>query len=88
VPTLATLLKQGDVRVRRAAALALVNTASPSALAPLAQALDDRDHEVRYLAVIGLAEITGQNDWRPSADTFREREADYLSHWEQWRKAR
>lgn len=88
VPTLATLLRQGDDRVRVAAARALVNTASPSAIDPLAEALDDRDSQVRFYAVLGLAKITGQNDWRPNTDDFRDREASYLSHWKEWRRGR
>jgi HEAT repeat protein len=88
VPALATLLRQGNDPVRRAAASALVNTASPSAIDALAQALDDGDYEVRYDAVVGLAEITGQRAWRPTRDDFRNREATYLSYWKEWRRAR
>jgi hypothetical protein len=88
VPTLTTLLKEGDDPIRRAAASALVNTASPSAIDPLAEALDDRDYQVRYYAVIGLAEITGQSDWRPNTDDFRNREGSYLSHWKEWKRGR
>lgn len=88
VPTLGTLLKQGDDPVRRAAAEALASTASPDGIDALAQALYDPDHQVRYYAVIGLAEITGQKDWRPIADTFRDREAEYLSHWKDWNRGR
>ena len=88
VPTLATLLKQGRAPVRRAAASALARTASPSAIDALAQALDDGDHQVRYYAVIGLADITGQPSRRPNADDFRDREASYLSYWKEWRRAR
>jgi HEAT repeat protein len=88
VPTLTTLLRQGDDPVRRAAAAALLNTASPGAIDALARALDDGDYQVRYYAVVGLADITGQRGWRPSRDVFRAREASYLSHWKEWRGAR
>jgi len=88
VPTLATLLRQGNDPVRRAAASALVHTASQSAIDALAQALDDGDYQVRYYAVVGLADITGQRDWRPNTDDFRDREASYLSYWKEWRRAR
>jgi hypothetical protein len=88
VPTLATLLRQGNDPVRRAAASALVHTASPSAIDALAQALDDGDYQVRYYAVVGLADITGQRDRRPNTDDFRNREATYLSYWKEWRRAR
>jgi HEAT repeat protein len=88
VPILVTLLRQGGDPVRRAAAFALVHTASPSAIDALAQALGDPDHEVRYYAVMGLADITGQPDRRPSTFDFRDREASYLSYWKEWARGR
>ena len=68
VPTLTRLLSAGDVEARRAAVEALRNTNSPSAIAPLTKALEDADTDVQYVAVIGLAEITGQSEWRPGPD--------------------
>jgi hypothetical protein len=88
VPTLVTLLERGDEQARRAAASALMHTASPSATDALVRALDDPDGQVRYYAVVGLADITGKADWRPSPLGFREREAIYLGYWKGWAGAR
>ncbi|HXE91721.1 MAG TPA: HEAT repeat domain-containing protein [Terriglobales bacterium] len=84
IPSLHALLKAPDASSRRAAALALRNTASRQALEALASALRDGDPEVRYYAVIGLAEITGQPEWRPLEEDFHADQARYLSHWLQW----
>ncbi len=84
VPGLARLLSGGDTETRRAAVEALRNTSSPSAVTALAKALEDTDSDVRYVAVIGLAEITGQNEWRPGPDEFAEDDARYLRYWRDW----
>jgi hypothetical protein len=83
IPALARLLTSSDNRTRRAAASGLRRTRSPSALQVLATALDDADWEVRYYAVIGLAEISGENAWRPDVDTFRRSEERYVSYWKE-----
>jgi hypothetical protein len=87
IPPLRRLLAAADAHTRRAAALALRNTQSPRALPSLVLALDDSDQEVRYYAVIGLAEITGDSEWRPLMDEFGTEEATYISHWRQWAAA-
>src|SRR5260221_5146127 len=84
VPGLARLLSAGDTETRRAAVEALRNTNSPSSIAALAKALEDADTDVRYIGVIGLAEITGQNEWRPGPDEFAEDDARYLRYWRDW----
>ncbi len=85
VPQLALILKNApEAFGRRSAASALRNTASRTALAPLSTALNDPDFEVRYYGVIGLAEITGQNDWRPLLEEFQNSQQKYLSHWREW----
>jgi hypothetical protein len=84
VPILRTLLGAPEVEARRAVALALRNTGSRDAIPALTLALDDSDGEVRYYGVIGLAEITGENEWRPLMEEFRTHESRYLSHWRQW----
>jgi len=81
VPSLSRLVRAEDVETRRAAASALRHTGSRSALEPLAQALRDGDFEVRYDAVIGMAEITGQSDWAPNMELFQSREQDFLRPW-------
>ena len=84
VPSLSRLLRAQDIETRRAAASALRHTGSRSALEPLAHALGDGDFEVRYEAVIGLGEITGQSDWGPGMDVFQSEESKYLEHWREW----
>ena len=54
---------------------------SSGVLTALARALDDSDQQVRYSAVAGLAEITGETKWMPSIPLFKEDESPYLAHW-------
>jgi hypothetical protein len=85
VPALDQILRHApDVQARRSAAFALRNTGSLSATRPLAHALGDPDLEVRYYAVIGLAEITGDREWRPLLQDYQSQEQHYLSHWQEW----
>jgi hypothetical protein len=85
IPGLGQILRSApDAESRRAAAAALRKTGSASAKNFLLAALDDRDLEVRYYAVIGLAEITGQSEWRPLMDEYKSNEQRYLLHWQDW----
>lgn len=85
VPALDQMLSHApDVETRRSAAFALRNTGSRTAIDPLVRALGDSDQEVRYYAVIGLAEITGQSEWRPLLQGYQLQEQHYLSHWQEW----
>jgi len=88
IPALTRLLQAHNIETRRAAASALRHTASHSAIPPLIAALQDSDFEVRYYSVIGLAEITGQNEWRPNMDDFRSKELRYLNYWRDWGRTR
>lgn len=88
IPNLTRLLKAPEAVTRRSAASALRRTGSANAIEPLTQALNDSDREVRYCAIIGLAEITGQYEWGPSVDLFRRDEQRYLAYWKEWVKAR
>lgn len=81
IPALSRLLTAGDVETRRRAAAALRHTGSPDAKAALAKALDDNDQDVRYSAVTGLAEITGETQGMPSIEVFKKNESPYLAHW-------
>lgn len=74
--------------VRRATAAALRGTGTEATIQPLLSLLNDRDQGVRYQAVLGLAEITGQNDWAPAIDLFQRDEQTYLEHWRSWGKTR
>jgi len=87
VPILSRLAGSQDAQTRRAAASALRHTGSRSALKPLAAMLDDSDFEVRYEAVLGLAQITGNPNWVPNMDRFRSEEGKYIKHWHDWKAA-
>jgi hypothetical protein len=84
IPSLVPLLSAKEPYARRAGASALRETHSKDAIGPLSFALYDPDHMVRYQAVIGLAEITGQNEWGPSIDHFAKQEDRFLEHWRDW----
>lgn len=86
VPFLIPLLQSSDVFVRRGATTALRNIHDPAAIKPLAGALYDPDHEVRYSAVVGLGEITGQNEWTPAIANFDQNEQKFLKYWRDWAK--
>jgi hypothetical protein len=88
VPALARLLRARDVETRRGAAAALRHVGTDSVVAPLSDALQDNDREVRYQAVLGLAAVTGQSDWGPSIDLFTQDEQRYLEYWKDWAKGR
>lgn len=88
VPSLFRLLSASDVYTRRGAIKGLRLTASRDALKPLSAGLTDYDFEVRYNAVIGLAEITNQYEWGPSVALFQKDENHYLNYWLSWAKAR
>jgi HEAT repeat protein len=88
IPTLADLLGASEVRVRQRAAAALRHMGAVAAIEPLIIALKDTDRQVRYEAVIGLAEITAQYEWAPSIEVFQKGEQRYLSHWRAWARTR
>jgi hypothetical protein len=81
VPGLTRLLHASSLETRRAAASALMHVGSTSCIDPLLSAIGDPDFEVRYYSVVGLAEITGQMDWRPNMEDFRSDQDKYLKHW-------
>ena len=84
VSTLATLLESSDVAVRRAAASALSDIATPAVVAPLAKVgLNDSDDDVRYFSVLGLAEATHAQD-APPMETFKADPSRYESFWRGW----
>jgi hypothetical protein len=87
-PELVKLLKSPSAMIRRAAAEGLWRTQSQEAVAPLLSMLDDPDAKVRYFSVVGLAEITGQLDWRPNPDDFAASGTKYVQHWIAWRRNR
>jgi len=84
IPSLVRLLDSNFLQARRSAAAALRSTGDNAVLEHLAKALYDSDKEVRYQAVMGLAEITGQYSWGPSLNLYDEDEQRYLEHWHNW----
>ncbi len=88
VPSLARLLHATNTETRRAAASALMHVGSTSCIDPLLSAIGDADFQVRYFSVIGLAEVTGQMDWRPNMDDFKSDQGKYLNHWRDWSQSR
>lgn len=82
IPILTRLLTSPNLEVRRAAAHGLRETRAPAAVAPLAAALNDTDQMVRYDAILGLSEITGDRSHAPSVDTFKRDEKKYLAYWQ------
>lgn len=84
VPTLARLVRSANVETRRAAASALGHTGSQTAVEPLVRLLTDSDRKVRHDAVIGLARITGNEEWGPNMDLFQSDEHKYISYWQDW----
>jgi len=84
ISSLARLLNSNFLQARRSAAAALRSTGDNAALEHLAKALYDSDKEVRYQAVMGLAEITGQYPWGPAVMLYDKDEQRYLEHWRNW----
>lgn len=88
IPALTRLVESSDAEIRRGAANALRNTGTEAAIEPLTKALYDEDWEVRWVAVMGLAGITGQDRWYPAHDEFKRNEQLYLEHWKSWANQR
>jgi hypothetical protein len=84
IPSLIRLMVVKNPQVRVGIVSALRQTGSNAAVEPLARLLDDSDPLVRYYAVVGLGEITHQDEWTPSIDAFQENSKYYLSHWREW----
>jgi HEAT repeat protein len=72
------------MQTRRSSAAALRQMHTAAAIGPLLTALKDSDHGVKYQAVIGLAELTGQYEWGPSVELFLKDEHHYVAHWQEW----
>jgi hypothetical protein len=87
VPVLSRLLKAPNAKIRQATAHALRNIKSATSSRALVRALDDDDVMVKYDAVLGLAEFTGQSQWGPSVPAFQENPNRYIEHWKEWAKS-
>ena len=84
IPALKRLLETNDQRIVKGAAIALRQSGSADALDPLSHLLNNGDEQVRYYAVVGLGEITRQDEWTPTFPEFRQHEDKYLSYWRGW----
>jgi HEAT repeat protein len=84
VPALKRLLDTNDQRIIKGVVIALRQSGSADALEPLARLLTNSDEQVRYYAVVGMGEITRQDEWTPAFDEFQKNEAKYLSYWRDW----
>jgi hypothetical protein len=84
VPALKRLLETNNQRIIKGAAIALRQSGSADALEPLSRLLTNNDEQVRYYAVVGMGEITRQDEWAPTFPEFREHEAKYVSYWRDW----
>jgi HEAT repeat protein len=77
-------MQVNDDSTREAAAEALRRMGSKLAIRPLVQALGDQDKNVRYHAVVGLAEITGDKEHHPNLIDYKTAEPRYLEYWIEW----
>jgi hypothetical protein len=84
IPALKRLLETNDQHIIKGAAISLRQSGSVDVLEPLSHLLNNSDEQVRYYAVVGLGEITKQDEWTPAFDEFRNHEAKYLSYWRDW----
>jgi hypothetical protein len=88
IASLARIMAAGDVGSRVWAAWALRNTGSRRAIPFLARGLTDDYFEVRYWAVLGLAEITGDKV-RSAIGKGRDTEGEqYVNYWIAWAHSR
>lgn len=88
IPTLKLLLSSANPRTRKGAAVALRQMHVAEGVAALVPALDDVNWEIRYQAVIGLGEFTGEDPWSPAITEFQRDEQRYLTHWKEWARNR
>lgn len=78
------MFKSKDPQMRRAVASALHNIGTVSYLPGLIIALNDEDKDTRYYAVIGLADIEGKTDQKPSMEDFDRSPSSYVNYWQTW----
>lgn len=86
-PQIRRLLNSKDQELRSAATQALWHSSDRAAVPDLARMLDDTDRDIRYYAVRGLGDITGQDEWNPSVAEFEAHSEKYLAHWREWAAA-
>ncbi len=79
VPTLATFATHEDRVIRREAVQALARAGDRDAIVPLRERLDDPDEELRYIALLGLAEL-GDLSVELRLRALLGQDEDYLSY--------
>jgi hypothetical protein len=62
----------------------LHNIGTVSCLPGLITALRDEDKDTRYYAVIGLADIEGKPNQKPSMAGFDRNPSLYVDYWQAW----
>ena len=77
-------VRRKDRRLRYAAVRALRNIRSERTVPLLMKTLDDTDEDVRYQALMALADVTGRPEWGTAIDAFRRDEATYIGRWKAW----
>jgi hypothetical protein len=88
IPALQRLLRSSDSRTRISAISAIRHMHVQEGVEALVIALGDANRDVRYEAVVGLAELNKQDQWTPAVDAFAENEQRYLDHWKEWSRTR
>ncbi len=83
-PYLATLLRSSSLEFVQAAIVALRQLHDPATLSDLMLALNHQNQEVRYQAVMGLAELEPTVQAGPAFQTYCANEPAYLDCWQRW----
>jgi len=85
---LVALLQTERIELARAAAVALRQLRDPAVVLDLIGALDHQDLEVRYQALMALAELEPSVGAGPSFELYRQNESYYIHQWKQWHERR
>jgi len=86
VPQLNPLLKHSYTHLRKRVVHLLRRLKHSSSIPYFIDALDDIDIDVRYNAMMAVAEITGKVGGMPAKHKFLENEKEYINHWKEWWK--
>jgi hypothetical protein len=84
VPALTRLASTPDPQTRISVAMALRQSRTSAALKPLSTFLNDNNSLVSYYAVVGMGEITRQDEWTPSFEVFQHDQGAFIRYWQQW----
>ena len=81
IALLAPLTRSAKPEARIAAAYALKGIGTQACAPMLKALLSDESQRVRYIAVTGLADISGMPEMHPSISEFQVNEGKYTSYW-------